>query len=90
MICVQIPDLLKDLCDGQGIITFHGHNLYAVASELKERYPILFAQLFDNNLSVRQFVGLFLNGDQVLMEEGGNSSFPPDSELLIVLSVAGG
>ncbi len=76
------------LAEGKKYLTVEAGALSEVFCKIDEVAPMLRSQIFDANGAIRQFMGIFVNGNQV--DEIGDTIVPSDSNILIVMAVAGG
>jgi hypothetical protein len=90
MINVQLPSQLSSLADGRTKLSVQASTLGEVFAKIDEVAPMVRSQLFDPTGAVRQFVGIFVDNKQI--SEVGDGALPvrPGSDMLIVMSVAGG
>ncbi|MET3109154.1 hypothetical protein AAKU67_000932 [Oxalobacteraceae bacterium GrIS 2.11] len=90
MITVQLPAQLANFCLNTRTHIMEATTLSEVFKKFDEIAPMLRSQLFYPNGQLRQFVGLFLNDKQITLTEEEHNRLAQESQLLIVLSVAGG
>ena len=90
MITVQLPAQLANFCLNTRTHIMEATTLSEVFKKFDEIAPMLRSQLFYPNGQLRQFVGLFLNDQQITLTEEEHNRLAQESQLLIVLSVAGG
>lgn len=88
MITIQLPAQLASLAEGKKFLTVEAKSLSEVFCKIDEVAPMLRSQIFDANGAIRQFMGIFVNGNQI--DEIGEAIVPDDSNILIVMAVAGG
>lgn len=93
MITMQLPAQLArlaDLPEGHRQISLDGTTLGEAMANLDLKAPMLRSQLVDADGCFRQFVGFFVDGQQ--LEELGDGTMPlrPGSEIVVVAAVAGG
>lgn len=90
MINVQLPSQLSVFADDRKNLIINAASLEEVFYKIDEIAPMIRSQIFDSFGNVRQFVGLFLNEQQVNDLDNGSQQIPSDSQIIIVMSVAGG
>lgn len=91
MIKVHLPSQLTGLADGRKCIEVHAaSSLSEVFRKIDEAAPMLRSQIFDSNGAIRQFIGIFLDERQINDLENGAQPVREDSQILIIMSVAGG
>ncbi len=90
MATVNLPTQLSGLASGRKELNVDAATLADVFSKLDETAPMIRSQIFDATGTIRQFVGLFLDGRQVTDAGSFSMAIRHDSQVLIVMSVAGG
>ncbi len=89
-VTVRIPTPLRNLTDDQEIVMAEGNTVTAVIEDLQAKYPGLKERLCDENGSLRRFVNVFLNNEDIRFQEGPNTSVKDGDELSIIPAIAGG
>jgi molybdopterin synthase sulfur carrier subunit len=87
---VRIPTPLRSVTDGVAEVSVESPNVGEVLQELELRYPGIKGRLRDDGGSVRRFVNLYVNGEDVRFLDGLATSLKAGDELSIVPAVAGG
>lgn len=87
MVTVLVPQPLRTLTDGEGILTAEGHNLRSVIRDLGQRYPELGERLVQNG-RIGRGLTLAINGDVV--STGLITKVPDGAEIAIVPQISGG
>lgn len=87
MVTVLVPQSLRTLTDGEGVLTAEGHNLRAVIRDLSPRYPEL-AERLVNGDRIGRGLSLAINGDVV--STGLITKVPEGAEISIVPQISGG
>ncbi len=87
MITVLVPQPLRTLTDGEGVLTAEGHNLRSVIRDLGQRYPELAERLVQNG-RIGRGLSLAINGDVV--STGLITKVPEGAEIAIVPQISGG
>ncbi|WP_141100918.1 MoaD/ThiS family protein [Roseateles aquatilis] len=90
MVVVTLPSQLAGLAGGRRNFELQAHTLSEVFERLHEQVPMIRSQIFDSSGALRQFVAVFVDGKQAYLQGAGNGSLHAESQVLIVLSVAGG
>ncbi len=87
---VKLPTQLRAAAAGDGVVHVEGETvaavldaLYAVHSELRER-------IADEDGSLRRFVNVYVNGDDIRFGDGLQTPVPAGGEVQILPAVAGG
>ena len=89
-IIVRIPAPLRRLTDGQDRVSVEGTNLNEVISDLETHFPGIKARLCDDQGEVRNFVNIYINGEDVRFLESLATPTKTGDEISIVPAVAGG
>ncbi len=87
---VRIPTPLRRLTDGQDKVTVEGENLDQVIRALDGQFPGIRARICDDQGELRNFVNLYVNGEDVRFLEGLGTPTKSGDEISIVPAVAGG
>lgn len=90
MVNVQLPSQLSGLAAGRRNLELEASTLGEVFRKLDDIAPMIRSQIFDITGSIRQFVGVFLDEQQVCDFGDGSQPVREDCQVLIVMSVAGG
>ncbi len=87
---VKLPTQLRSVTGGEGEVRVEGATvgealdaLYAVHPELKER-------IADEDGTLRRFVNVYVDGDDIRFGEGLQTQVPAGGEVQILPAVAGG
>lgn len=87
---VKLPTQLRAAAGGDGEVKVEGDTvgavldaLYAVHGELRDR-------IADDDGSLRRFVNVYVNGDDIRFGAGLDTPVPPGGEVQILPAVAGG
>jgi molybdopterin synthase sulfur carrier subunit len=89
-VTVRIPTPLRRLTEGQDKVDAEGSNLSEVIVYLEEQFPGMKERLCDEQGDLRNFVNVFVNGEDVRFLDGLGSSTSPGDEISVVPAVAGG
>lgn len=87
---VRIPTPLRRLTDGNSKVESDGSTLIEVVNSLNSQFPGIKDRLCDDNNELRNFVNIYINGEDVRFLDGIHSSVKDGDELSIVPAVAGG
>lgn len=90
MITVRIPAPLRRLCGGAAAVESGGGDLAAVIAELEGRYPGFQERLCNEDGSLRRFVNIYVNGEDVRFLAGLATRLEDGFEVSIVPAIAGG
>ena len=89
-ITVRIPTPLRKLTNGQDKVSVDGNTLRSIVEELENEFPGIKDRICDENGELRNFVNLYVNGEDVRFEAGLDTPTSSGSEVSIVPAVAGG
>jgi len=89
-ITVRIPAPLRRLTNGEDRVTVGGASLETVIASLNEAYPGIKARLCDDDGALRNFVNVYINGEDVRFLQGLATSTKAGDEVSIIPAVAGG
>ena len=87
---VRIPTPLRRLTDGNSKVESDGSTLSEVVNSLNTQFPGIKERLCDDDNELRNFVNIFINGEDVRFLDGLNSAVEDGDEVSIVPAVAGG
>ena len=87
---VRIPAPLRRVTNGADKVSVEAENLAAVVEALNEAYPGIKDRLCDESGSLRKFVNVYVNGEDVRFLDGLNTLTKSGDEISIVPAVAGG
>ena len=89
-ITVKIPTQLRTLTDGAPEVTATGTTIADVVSDLESRHPGFGERLLDDSGSLRRFVNLYLDDEDVRFLKGLETEVREGARLSIIPAVAGG
>ena len=92
-ISVVLPSVLQPLAGGQSILTAPAEASVTVEwllDAVTGDYPALSRRLRDETGSVRRYVNIYVNGNEIRRLQGLVTAVTPGQEVLIIQSVAGG
>ena len=89
-IVVRIPAPLRRITNGEDRVNVGGTSLDEVITALNENYPGIKARLCDDTGALRNFVNIYVNGEDVRFLKGLETSTKGGDEISIVPAVAGG
>ena len=89
-VTVRIPTPLRRVTSGQDKVSVDGATLSDVVESLEAQYPGIKDRLCDEQGELRNFVNIYVNGEDVRFLDGLNSATNPGDEISIVPAVAGG
>jgi len=89
-ITIFIPTPLRTFTDNQKNVTVTGENIDNALRSLIEQYPKLKNHLFDDKGSLRNFVNVYLNDEDIRYLNKEEVILQEGDSLAIVPSIAGG
>ena len=89
-IMVRIPTPLRRVTNGQDKVEVNGDSVGAIIGDLDSQFPGLKERLCDEQGELRNFVNIYVNGEDVRFLDGVNSATAEGDEISIVPAVAGG
>ena len=89
-IVVRIPTPLRRLTDGQDKVDVEGDSLGGVIDAMNEQYPGIRERICDDQGQLRNFVNVYVNGEDVRFLQGLDTPTTAGDEVSVVPAVAGG
>jgi molybdopterin converting factor small subunit len=89
-VTVRIPPQLRAVTGGDGAPTVEGSTVGEVLEALFARHPELRERVANEDGSIRRFVNVFLDGEDIRFLDGPATSVRDGAELTILPAVAGG
>jgi molybdopterin synthase sulfur carrier subunit len=89
-VTVRIPTQLRTLTDGASEVTATGSTVAAVVGDLESRHPGFGERLLDDSGSLRRFVNVYLDDEDVRFLQGLDTEVREGARLSIIPAVAGG
>ena len=87
---VRIPTILRAYTGGATVVSATGATVGEVIASLEAAHPGISARVLDEQGSVRRFVNLYLDDDDVRFGEGLHTPITAGSTVSIIPAVAGG
>jgi len=87
---VKIPTPLRNLTGDLDTVAGAGATLQELVVHLEDTYPGMRERLCDDTGSLRRFVNVYINGEDVRFLSGLESALKEGDEVSIVPAVAGG
>jgi len=87
---IRIPAPLRSVTDGEAELSVGAESVGQALTELESRYPAIRARLRDDEGTVRRFVNLYVNGEDVRFLQGLDTGVKAGDEVSIIPAVAGG
>jgi molybdopterin synthase sulfur carrier subunit len=89
-VTVRIPTPLRRVTNGQDRVAVDGATLSEIIGSLDSQFPGLKNRLCDDSGELRNFVNVYINGEDVRFLQGLGSTTKSGDEVSIVPAVAGG
>ena len=89
-VTVRIPTPLRRLTNGQDKVSVDGATLGDIVGSLETQFPGIKERLCDESGEIRNFVNVYVNGEDVRFLQGLNSQTKSGDEISVVPAVAGG
>lgn len=90
MTIIRIPTPLRPYTNGLKEISVEGDTVGVLIKEVVSQYPLIQPHLFDESGSLRAYVNIFLNDEDIRHLEGHDTPVGNGDRLMIVPSIAGG
>jgi molybdopterin synthase sulfur carrier subunit len=90
MAILNIPAPFRPYTGGDNEIELQAKNVEEAITELIEEYPDLKIHLMNEDGTLRNFVNLFLNGEDIRYLQGVETQLLDQDKLQIIPSIAGG
>ncbi len=87
---VRIPTPLRRVTNGVDRVELEARTLKECIDSLEARFPGVKERLLDESGSLREFVNIYLNGEDVRFLQGLGTATKSGDEVSIVPAVAGG
>ena len=89
-VTVRIPTPIRRVTNGEDRVAADGDTLKDVIQAMEDQYPGVKARLCDDQGDIRNFVNIYVNGEDVRFLDGLGTSTKSGDEISIVPAVAGG
>jgi molybdopterin converting factor small subunit len=90
MCTLVLPQALQGLAGGVKQLDVAGNTVAGMLDALAAEHPVLARRIRDEQGRLRRFVNLYVDGSDVRHCGGVDAAVAPDSEVLVIPSVAGG
>ncbi len=87
---VRIPTQLRSVVGGASEVEAAGDTVAGVLGDLGRRYPDVLPRLLDDSGSLRRFVNLYVDDEDVRFLGGLDTPVQPGSSVTIIPAIAGG
>ena len=89
-VMVRIPTPLRRLTQGEDKVSVDGANLGEIVDALEAQFAGIKDRLCDDSGELRNFVNIYINGEDVRFLDGLNTDTSDGDEISVVPAVAGG
>lgn len=89
-IVVKVPTQLRTLTGGEAQIEAAGATVREVVADIESRHPGIGERLLDEAGSLRRFVNIYVDEEDVRFLNGIDTEIPEGAKLSIIPAVAGG
>ena len=87
---VRIPTPLRKLTHDEEIVHVNAATVGAAIAELQSRYPGIKERLTDDDGSVRRFVNVYVNEEDIRFLQNQETALKDGDEISIIPAIAGG
>ena len=89
-VTVRIPTPLRRVTNGQDKVSVEGSTLVEIIDSLHTEYPGIKERICDDQGELRNFVNVYVNGEDIRFLQGLSTATKAGDEISIVPAVAGG
>ncbi|MDR2302200.1 MAG: MoaD/ThiS family protein [Deltaproteobacteria bacterium] len=89
-IALKIPTALRGFTDGLNQVELEGETVGELLTKLTEKYPDLTTHLYDEDGTLRSFVNVFVDGENVKSLRGQQTKVRLGQSIMLVPAIAGG
>ena len=89
-ISVRIPTPLRKFTSNEEVVEVEGTTVGEALSALTDTHPELSSRIFKEDGSVRRFVNIFANEEDIRFQENLDTDLSDGDEVSIVPAIAGG
>lgn len=89
-IIVKVPTQLRTLTDGSTEVQAQGATVRELVADLEARHPGIGARLLDDSGSLRRFINIYVDDEDVRFLDGIETPLPEGAKVSIIPAVAGG
>lgn len=87
---VRIPTPLRKLTNNEELVEVNANTVRAAIAELQTRYPGIKERLLDDDGSVRRFVNVYVNEEDIRFLQNQETPIKSGDEISIIPAIAGG
>ncbi len=86
---VRVPTVLRPLAGGLAVVDVEAADLAALPDELRRRFPALAERVYDDAGGWRDFVSVFVDGEDARYLDR-SAPLAPSSEVQLLPAISGG
>lgn len=86
---LRLPTVLRPLADGSPVVEVDAGDLAGLAAEIRRRYPALAERLYDADGAWRDFVSVFVDGEDARYLDHA-APIAKTSEVQLLPAISGG
>ncbi|MBI2950409.1 MAG: MoaD/ThiS family protein [Verrucomicrobia bacterium] len=87
---VRIPTPLRKLTNNEELVEVNANTVRDAIAELQTRYPGIKERLLDDDGSVRRFVNVYVNEEDIRFLQNQETPIKSGDEISIIPAIAGG
>lgn len=87
---VRIPTPLRSLTNNQDVVTVDASTVSEMIERLDEQFPGIKRRLCEEDGQLRQFINIFVDGEDIRFLNGLETPLEESSEVSIIPAIAGG
>ena len=87
---LKIPSPLRRFTNDQSELEVNGNNIQKILDELFKAHPDIKNHLVEDDGNLRNFVNIFINGEDIRQKGGMDAEVSNESDVRIIPSIAGG
>jgi len=87
---VRIPTPLRKLTNNEELVEVSAATIGGLIAELQTRYPGIKDRLLDENGSIRRFVNVYVNEEDIRFLQNQQTAIKDGDEISIIPAIAGG
>ena len=89
-VTVRVPTPLQRLAGGAKNVRADGGSVAGVIEDLERQYPGFKDRLCEDDGSLRRFINIYVNGEDIRYSQGIDTAVKDGDELSIIPAVSGG
>jgi molybdopterin synthase sulfur carrier subunit len=87
---IRIPTPLRKLTNNEELVEVNADTVGAAITELQTRYPGIQERILDENGTVRRFVNVYVNEEDIRFQQNLDTPLKEGDEMSIIPAIAGG